>query len=495
MYILALDQGTTSSRAILFDKMGKIISVSQKEFTQIYPKPSYIEHDALEIWSTQLGVAAECIAMAGVRSDEVACIGITNQRETTIVWDKESGKPVCNAIVWQCRRTSQRVDEIKQSGYDKIIREKTGLICDAYFSATKLEWILNNVEGARERAEKGELLFGTVDSWLVWRLSGGKTHITDRTNASRTMLYNIHTNEWDNDLLDYFSIPKSMLPSVCASYGRLAVCEANHLGAKIDICGIAGDQQAALFGQGCFHKGDVKNTYGTGCFLLMNTGNEPINSTSGLITTVAATGENEVEYVLEGSVFVAGAAIQWLRDGIRLIESSSQSEKIAASVADSNGVVCVPAFTGMGAPYWNQNARGAVFGITRGTTDAHIVRAVLESLALQSYDVIRAMESDCRVSLTSLRVDGGASANNLLMQLQADLLGCPVYRPDVTESTALGAAMLAMLGYGIYKCREEIRLQKGENSFLPNPSEKTKELLVNWKRAVGASIFWANGGE
>lgn len=492
MYVLSLDQGTTSSRAILFDKSGNVIASSQKEFTQYYPK-GYIEHDPLEIWSTQIGTAAECIARSGVKTSEIAALGITNQRETTIVWDKNTGAPVYNAIVWQCRRTSERIDEIKASGYDRVIKEKTGLIADAYFSATKLEWILNNVEGARERAQRGELLFGTVDTWLVWKLTGGRTHITDRTNASRTMLYNIHTNEWDDELLEFFDIPKAMLPGVCPSYGELGRCERGILGEEIKICGIAGDQQAALFGQGCFEKGDVKNTYGTGCFMLMNTGSEPVTSECGLLTTIAASGEKEIVYALEGSVFVAGAALQWLRDEVKILEKASDSEEIALSVKDSGGVYCVPAFAGMGTPYWNQNARGALFGITRGTTDVHIIRATLESLALQSYDVINAMEKDCGVKLSGLKVDGGASANNFLMQLQANLLGARVIRPKVTESTALGAARLAMLGAGLVKSREEFGSSGEADIFVPDEYDapKIRKLLSGWQRAVAATLFWA----
>lgn len=490
MYILSLDQGTTSSRAILFDKNGEIKSVAQREFTQLYPE-NYIEHDPMEIWSTQIGVAAECIAKAGVGYDDIVALGITNQRETTIVWDKNTGLPVYNAIVWQCRRTAPRIAQIEKSGYDKAIREKTGLIADPYFSATKLEWILNNVEGAREKAQRGELLFGTVDSWLVWKLTGGKEHITDRTNASRTMLYNIHTNCWDDELLEYFDIPKSMLPRVVASYGELAVCDPAVIGAPIKICGIAGDQQAALFGQGCFYKGDVKNTYGTGCFMLMNTGSEAVMSQNGLLTTIAATGEDEVCYALEGSVFVAGAAIQWLRDELRILDNAGRSEAVAQSVSDNGGVTVVPTFAGMGTPYWNPNARGCIFGITRGTNRAHIIRATLESLALQSYDVIKAMERDCDTSLTSLKVDGGASANSFLMQLQADLLGCSVVRPQITESTALGAARLAMLGCGLVKDISEFE-SNGHTEFEPTDSEKTKNLLCEWQRAIKAALIWAD---
>ncbi len=490
MYILSLDQGTTSSRAILFDKEGNIKSVAQKEFTQIYTGNGYIEHDPNEIWSSQIAVAAECIAKAGAGYDDIAALGITNQRETTIMWDKNTGEPVYNAIVWQCRRTEPRIMRMQKDGYDLIARQRTGLIADPYFSATKLEWILDNVEGARQRAENGELLFGTVDTWLVWKLTGGKAHITDRTNASRTMLYNIHKNCWDKELLGYFNIPECMLPDVVPSYGELAVCDPTVIGAPIKICGIAGDQQAALFGQGCFSKGDVKNTYGTGCFMLMNTGDEAVDSKNGLLTTIAATGEGEICYALEGSVFVAGAAIQWLRDEMKILDNAKDSEAIATSVRDSEGVVVVPTFAGMGTPYWNSSARGCIFGIHRGTNRAHIIRATLESLALQSYDVLKAMESDCNITIRSLKVDGGASANNFLMQIQSDLLYCDVVRPEITESTALGAARLAMLGCGMVKDKSEFSACKN-TVFTPRDIMDTYVLKTNWERAINAALTWA----
>src|ERR1043166_1424991 len=456
-YILALDQGTTSSRTIIFDQNGNVVSVAQQEFRQIFPEPGWVEHDPREIWATQSNVAAEALGKARLRPDDIAAIGITNQRETTVVWDRATGAPVCNAIVWQDRRTAAVCDKLKARGLASMIRRKTGLVVDAYFSGTKLQWILNNIPDAKAKARRGELAFGTVDSWLVWNLTSGRVHITDPSNASRTMLFNIHTNEWDAELLKLFGVPRSMLPEVRSSsevYG-----ETNLFGGAIPIAGIAGDQQAALFGQVCTKPGMVKNTYGTGCFMLMNTGTKPIASRNNLLTTVAWRIGNRTEYALEGSIFIAGAVVQWLRDGLGIIKSSSEVEALAAQVTDPEGVYLVPAFAGLGAPHWDQYARGLVAGVTRGTTAAHIARAALEGIAFQVADVLRAMQADAKIKLKELRVDGGASANNLLMQFQSNLLGVPVVRPKVTETTALGAAYLAGLAVGFWKDQKQIAAQ------------------------------------
>ena len=493
-YVMALDQGTTSSRCILFDKQGNICSMAQREFTQIYPQPGYVEHNPMEIWSSQLGVAIEAMAMVNAKPENIAGIGITNQRETTIVWDKTTGKPIYNAIVWQCRRTADKIDKLKADGMEEKVRTKTGLVPDAYFSATKIVWILENVEGAKEKAEKGELLFGTVDTWLIWNLTKGKVHVTDYTNASRTMLYDIHNLKWDEELLEYFGIPDTMLPTVRPSSYVYGYTDPLVLGGQIPIAGATGDQQAALFGQCCFNEGDVKNTYGTGCFLLMNTGEKPIASKNGLVTTIAATQEGEINYALEGSVFVAGASIQWLRDGMRMFKEAKQSEEYALNAVDTTGVYVVPAFAGLGAPYWNQYARGSVFGITRGCQKEHFIRATLESIAYQTYDVIKAMEEDAGVRLTNLKVDGGASANNFLMQFQSDILDATVDRPNCIETTALGAAYLAGLATGYFKDKEEIKRnwQLGK-AFRPAiESEKRGELLKGWMRAVKCALIWAD---
>ncbi|MGE8434755.1 MULTISPECIES: glycerol kinase GlpK [Chryseobacterium] len=490
--ILALDQGTTSSRAILFNHSGEIKYVSQKDFRQIFPTPGWVEHDPNEIWSSQISVAAESIAKAGISGLEVAAIGITNQRETTIVWDKESGEPIYNAIVWQDRRTSKYCDELKEQGHAEIIKEKTGLILDAYFSATKLKWILDNVDGAREKAEAGKLCFGTVDTWLVWKLTRGKMFITDVSNASRTMLLNIHTLEWDNDLLELFNIPKAILPEVKQSsevYGETAT---TLFSTKIPIAGIAGDQQAALFGQMCTSPGMVKNTYGTGCFLLMNTGKEAVASKNNLLTTVAWKINGEVNYALEGSVFVGGAAIQWLRDGLKLIHSSEEVNDLAASVEDNGGVYFVPALTGLGAPHWDQYARGTIVGITRGTTDGHIARATLEGIAFQVYDIVKSMEADSGRASLELRVDGGASASNLLMQIQSDLFGFKITRPKTLETTALGAAYLAGLAVGFWKNIDEIQEQWiVDKDFHPQlEKEKVDTMIHFWTKAVSRAQSW-----
>ena len=492
-YVMALDQGTTSSRCILFDKQGNICSMAQREFTQVYPKPGYVEHNPMEIWSSQLGVAIEAMAMVNAKPENIAGIGITNQRETTIVWDKNTGKPIYNAIVWQCRRTADMIDKLKKDGMEETVRQKTGLVPDAYFSATKIAWILRNVEGAQEKAEKGELLFGTVDTWLIWNLTKGKVHVTDYTNASRTMLYDIHNLKWDEELLQYFGIPDTMLPTVKPSSFVYGYTDPLVLGGEIPIAGAAGDQQAALFGQCCFEEGDVKNTYGTGCFLLMNTGEKPIASKNGLVTTIAATQEGEINYALEGSVFVAGASIQWLRDGMRMFKEAKQSEEYALNAADTTGVYVVPAFAGLGAPYWNQYARGSVFGITRGCQKEHFIRATLESIAYQTYDVIKAMEEDAGIKLTNLKVDGGASANNFLMQFQSDILDATVDRPCCIETTALGAAYLAGLATGYFKNKEEIKQnwQLGKAFSPAIESKKREEHLKGWKKAVKCTLIWA----
>ncbi|MBQ8822874.1 MAG: glycerol kinase GlpK [Lachnospiraceae bacterium] len=492
-YVMALDQGTTSSRCILFDKRGNIISMAQREFVQIYPQPGWVEHNPMEIWASQMSVAMEAMTKIGVGADRIAALGITNQRETTIVWDRKTGVPIYNAIVWQCHRTADMVETLKEEGYDKVIRQKTGLIPDAYFSATKIAWILENVPGARERAERGELAFGTVDTWLIWNLSKGKIFVTDYTNASRTMLFNIHEKCWDKELLEKFRIPETMLPEVKPSSSIYGTTDESVLGGEITISGAAGDQQAALFGQCCFGEGDVKNTYGTGCFLLMNTGNKAITSQNGLLTTMAASDTIEPQYALEGSVFVAGAAIQWLRDEMRMIKSSAQSEEYAEDVEDTAGVYVVPAFTGLGAPYWNQYCRGMVVGLTRGCSKEHFIRATLESLAYQTQSVLRAMEQDTGLDITALRVDGGASANNFLMQFQADILDAKVLRPSCIETTALGAAYLAGLAVGYWKDKEEIRENwELSREFEPAMEEqRRREKLRGWEKAVKCALLWA----
>lgn len=491
-YILALDQGTTSSRCILFDKSGKIISMAQKEFTQLYPNPGWVEHNPREIWASQLAVAIEAMANVGATAEDIAGIGITNQRETTIVWDRQTGEPIYNAIVWQCRRTAEMIEKVVADGHTRMIKAKTGLVPDAYFSGSKIGWILDHVEGARDRAKKGELCFGTVDTWLIWNLTKGKKHVTDYTNASRTMLFDIHKLEWDDELLALFDIPREMLPQVCPSSYHFGDTDPSILGGIIPITGAAGDQQAALFGQCCFKKGEAKNTYGTGCFLLMNTGDAPIESNNGLVTTIAASTADRVEYALEGSVFVAGASIQWLRDSMRMIKSASQSEEYADNAYDTNGVYIVPAFTGLGAPYWNQYARGTVVGITRGCKKEHFIRATLESIAYQTEEVLRAMEEDASVSLPELKVDGGASANNFLMKFQADISGKVVRRPKCIETTALGAAYLAGLEVGYWISREDICDNWAQGrEFSPSMDEDTKtKLLKGWRRAVRAAIAW-----
>lgn len=491
-YILALDQGTTSSRSIVFDKKGNIVSVAQREFKQIFPQPGWVEHNAEEIWSTQSSTIAEALAKADIGMKQVAGIGITNQRETTVVWDRKTGKPVYHAIVWQDRRTSKYCDELKSAGKAKMIQQKTGLVIDAYFSATKLKWILDNVDGAREKAEKGDLAFGTIDCWLVWKLTEGSVHITDVTNASRTMLLDIHSCQWDDDLLKLFDIPESMLPEVKPSsevYGKTTKIFPE---AHVPIAGIAGDQQAALFGQMCTKKGMVKNTYGTGCFMLMNTGTEAIESKNNLLTTVAWNVNGKTQYALEGSVFIAGAVVQWLRDGLKIISKSSEVETLAGTVKDSDGVYIVPAFAGLGTPHWNQHARGSVFGLTRGSTDAHIARAALDSIAFQTYDVLKAMEADAGISIAELRVDGGATVNNGLMQFQSDLLNTKVIRPKVTETTALGAAYLAGLAVGFWKNIDEIQDQwQVDKEFSPSMKEEKRKNLINgWQKAVKATIAW-----
>lgn len=493
-YIMALDQGTTSSRCILFDKQGKMKSVAQKEFTQIYPKPGWVEHDPMEIWSTQISVATEAMAKLGISAAEIAAIGITNQRETTVVWNKKTGQPVYNAIVWQCRRTSDMINELKAKGYENYIKETTGLIPDAYFSGTKIKWILDHVPGALEAANAGDLLFGTVDTWIIWNLTKGKTFVTDYSNASRTMLYDIRKLAWDKKLLEELNIPESMLPEVKPSSCIYGASDRSLFGEEIPIAGAAGDQQAALFGQGCFSKGEVKNTYGTGCFLLMNTGEEATTSKHGLLTTIAANTGPKVQYALEGSVFVAGAAIQWLRDELQLIRTAEESEKYAAQVADTNGVYVVPAFAGLGAPYWDQYARGTIVGITRGCNRDHIIRATLESIAYQTHDVLRAMEGDSGITLKALKVDGGACANNFLMQFQADILNTKVHKPECIETTALGAAYLAGLAVGFWKDLEEIKQNWAlAKTFEPDMlQEKRESLIAGWRKAVTRSFTWEN---
>ena len=492
-YVMALDAGTTSNRCILFNEKGEMCSVAQKEFTQYFPKPGWVEHDADEIWSTQLEVAKQAMANVGATSADIEAIGITNQRETTIVWDKETGKPVYHAIVWQCRRTSEYADSLKEKGLTETFRKKTGLVIDAYFSATKVKWILDNVEGVRERAEKGELLFGTVETWLIWKLTKGQVHVTDYSNASRTMLFNINTLEWDDEILAELNIPKCMLPKAMPSSFVYGEANPEFFGGPIKIAGAAGDQQAALFGQTCFKKGEAKNTYGTGCFLLMNTGEKPIFSNNGLVTTIAWGLDGKVEYALEGSVFVAGASIQWLRDEMRFIDSSPDSEYMAKKVKDTNGCYVVPAFTGLGAPYWDQYARGTIVGITRGVNKYHIIRATLESLAYQVNDVLEAMKADSGIELAGLKVDGGASANNLLMQMQADISNAPVNRPVCVETTAMGAAYLAGLAVGYWESKEEvIRNWEVDRVFKPQLEDEAREKKIKgWKKAVKYAFDWA----
>ena len=483
-YVMALDAGTTSNRCILFDKNGNIVSMAQKEFTQIYPKPGWIEHDANEIWSTQLGVSVEAMSKIGATAGDIAAIGITNQRETTIIWDKDTGKPVYNAIVWQCRRTADYCEAIADR--QDMIRSKTGLIIDAYFSATKIKWILDNVEGAREKANEGKLLFGTVETWLIWKLTGGKVHVTDYSNASRTMMFNINTLKWDEDILKLLDIPESMLPEVRPSSEIYGMTARDLFGSEIPIAGAAGDQQAALFGQNCFNAGDAKNTYGTGCFMLMNTGDKPIFSKNGLVTTIAWGLNGEVTYALEGSIFVAGAAIQWLRDEMQFITNAAESEELAQKVSDTNGCYVVPAFTGLGAPYWDPYARGTIIGITRGVNRYHIIRATLDSIAYQVKDVLDAMHEDSGITLNALRVDGGASANNYLMQTQSDVIQVQVVRPSCVETTALGAAYLAGLAVGYWKSKDEIRGNMSiDRCFKPEISaEQSGKMTEGWKKAV-----------
>lgn len=492
-YIVSLDQGTTSSRAIIFDKEQNILNVSQKEFTQIYPKEGWVEHDPMEIWATQYGVLQEVLAKSNITQENIAAIGITNQRETTVVWDKNTGIPVYNAIVWQCRRTAEFCDELKERGLEEYIKESTGLVVDAYFSATKIKWILDNVEGAREKAENGELLFGTIDTWLVWKLTNGKVHVTDYTNASRTMLYNIKELKWDERLLKELNIPKSMLPEVRNSseiYGYANLGTKG--GVRVPIAGMAGDQQAALFGQAAFNKGDVKNTYGTGCFLLMNTGEELVKSKSGLLTTIAIGIDGKIQYALEGSVFVGGAVVQWVRDELRLITDAADTEYFATKVRDNGGVYIVPAFVGLGAPYWDMYARGAILGLTRGANRNHIIRAAIESIAYQTRDVLEAMKEDVGYDINCIKVDGGASKNNFLLQFQSDIVGKKVIRPIITETTALGAAYLAGLAVGYWKDKEEIgKFWFASEEFEPNLEEEKKEAYYKkWKKAVSRVRDW-----
>ena len=491
-YILSFDQGTTSSRAIIYNFEGQIVKVAQKEFTEIYPKAGWVEHDPMEIWGSQSGVASEILATTGITAEEIAAIGITNQRETTVVWERKTGKPVYNAIVWQCRRTSAICDELKARGMENYIRENTGLVLDAYFSGTKVKWILDNVEGARQKAQNGELLFGNIDTWLIWNLTRGKVHVTDYSNASRTMLYNIKDLKWDERILKELDIPASMLPEVKPSSAVYGNTDARIFGAEIPIAGDAGDQQAALFGQACYMPGMVKNTYGTGCFMLMLTGKKLVHSANGLLTTIAWGVNNKVEYALEGSIFITGAAIQWLRDNLKVIYDAKDSEYFATKVEDSLGVYVVPAFVGLGAPYWDMYARGAILGLTRGTTRNHIIRATLESIAYQTRDVLELMRNECGIDLCELRVDGGACANNFLMQFQADILGVPVERPEIIETTALGAAYLAGLAVGFWKDQSMVAERRQVNRrFIPSMNEdKRKELYDNWKKAVKRAMHW-----
>ncbi len=495
-YILALDAGTTSCRSILFNKKGEICAVAQKEFTQFFPKPGWVEHDANEIWETQLSTVLEVMEKQNIASDQIAGIGITNQRETTVLWDKETGEPVCHAIVWQCRRTSEYCDSLKEKGLTEKIRRKTGLVIDAYFSGTKIRWILQNVPGAKEKAERGELLFGTVETWLIWKLTGGKVHATDYSNASRTMLYNINSLNWDPEILEELEIPASLLPEVRPSSGVFGLTDPALFGREIPIAGAAGDQQCALFGQTCFHAGDAKNTYGTGAFLLMNTGEKPVYSENGLVTTIAWGIGDKVYYALEGSVFVAGAAIKWLRDELGLIASAKETGAMAESVKDSNGCYLVPAFTGLGAPYWNQDARGTVVGLTRGVNKNHFVRAALESIAFQVNDLLDAMQADAGGAMAALNVDGGAAANDFLLQTQADISHAKVIRPSCVETTALGAAYLAGLAVGYWESPEELAAYRSlERDFTPQMDESCREeKLKGWKRAVACAEFWAKEG-
>jgi glycerol kinase len=490
---MALDAGTTSNRCILFNKHGKICSVAQREFTQYFPKPGWVEHDADEIWATQISVAVEAMQKIGATASDIAAIGITNQRETTIVWDRKTGEPVYHAIVWQCRRTSEYCDKLKADGLTEIYRSKTGLVIDAYFSGTKLYWILENVPGARERAEKGELLFGTLETWLIWKLTGGKVHVTDYSNASRTMLFNINTLSWDDEILQKLNIPKCMLPKVVPSSSVYGITDPSFLGGEIAISGAAGDQQAALFGQNCFHSGEAKNTYGTGCFLLMNVGEKPVFSNNGLVTTIAWGLSNKITYALEGSIFMAGAAIQWLRDELKVIESAADSEYMAQKVKDTNGCYVVPAFTGLGAPYWDQYARGTIVGLTRGCNKYHIIRATLDSLTYQVNDVLSAMRSDSGLDISELKVDGGASRNNYLMQTQSDIINAPVIRPACIESTSLGVAYLAGLAVGYWKDEEEIAKNRDiDRVFRPEITDLERDTRIKgWKKAVRCSYGWA----
>lgn len=492
-FILALDQGTTSSRAIVFNHQGEIISTAQKEFKQIYPEAGWVEHDGNQIWSTQAGVATEAITSAGLNGSDIAGIGITNQRETTLIWDRKTGKPVYNAIVWQDRRTSDFCDELKDDGKAGMIQEKTGLVIDSYFSGTKIKWILDNVDGVRERAENGELAFGTMDTWLIWNFTNGETHVTDVTNASRTMIYNIHDLEWDKELLDLLDIPESLLPEVKSSSEVYAKTNSTVLNAEVPIAGIAGDQQAALFGQRCMESGMVKNTYGTGCFMMMNTGDKPITSENNLLTTIAWKIGDDVHYALEGSIFIAGAVVQWLRDELGIIRKSSEVEKLAASVDDNDGVYLVPAFAGLGAPHWDQHARGTIVGLTRGSNAGHIARAALEGIAYQAMDVLKAMKSDSGIDIKELRVDGGATANDLLMQFQSDILQAPVLRPKILETTALGAAYLAGLAVGFWENHEEINEQwEEDHRFDPEMDEdEAQKLITGWKKALKATRSWS----
>ena len=492
-YVMALDAGTTSSRCILFNKEGTMVSVAQKEFTQHFPQPGWVEHDANEIWSTQLGVAVEAMLKAGASAKDIAAIGITNQRETTIVRDKNTGEPICNAIVWQCRRTSEYCDSLKEKGLVDTFRQKTGLVIDAYFSGTKLKWILDHIPGSRDRAEKGELLFGTVETWLIWKLTKGNVHVTDYSNASRTMLFNINTLEWDEEILKELNIPKCMLPEVKPSSCVYGETDPQFFGSPVVIGGAAGDQQAALFGQTCFEPGEAKNTYGTGCFMLMNTGEKPVFSKNGLVTTIAWGLDGKVEYALEGSIFVAGAAIQWLRDELQIIERAYETEELAQRVPDTNGCYVVPAFTGLGAPHWDQYARGAILGLTRGVNRYHIIRATLDSLCYQTNDVLKAMEADSGIKLAALKVDGGACANNYLMQTQSDLINAPVKRPCCVETTAMGAAYLAGLAVGYWKDKDEVRKNWAiDKVFEPQISAEKREKMVNgWDKAVKRSYGWA----
>ena len=496
-YIMALDAGTTSNRCILFDEKGEICSIAQKEFTQYFPKPGWVEHDANEIWSSQLGVAVEAMAKLGIGADDIAAIGITNQRETTIVWDKSTGEPVYNAIVWQCRRTSEYCDTLKDKGLTDKFREKTGLIIDAYFSGTKLKWILDNVDGVRERAEKGELLFGTVETWLIWKLTKGKAHVTDYSNASRTLLFNIKDLTWDKEILEELNIPESMLPEPKPSSCVYGYSDASFFGKEIPISGAAGDQQAALFGQTCFNPGEAKNTYGTGCFMLMNTGETPVYSQNGLVTTIAWGLDGKVNYALEGSIFVAGASIQWLRDELRIIESAADSEYMAKKVKDTNGCYVVPAFTGLGAPYWDQYARGTIVGLSRGVNKYHIIRATLESIGYQVNDVLHAMKADSGIDLAALKVDGGASANDFLMQFQSDIINAPVKRPSCVETTAMGAAYLAGLAVGYWNSKEDVIKNWAVNKiFSPIMGEDERERKIKgWNKAVKYSFGWAKEEE